>query len=123
MATGLATAVPTALDRAGKYLDTIGGAVSGQGGHKTTFWAARVLVRGFLLPDAEAYRMLAERFNPRCKPEWSEKELRHKIEDAAALALWFGLATPRGRRGLRFGFRIAPSALGPRAIATVGVAT
>jgi P4 family phage/plasmid primase-like protien len=71
--------------RAVAYLAKIPGAVSGAGGHRDTFWAARALVRGFLLPTEDALRLLVEEYNPRCKPAWWERELRHKVEDAARL--------------------------------------
>jgi hypothetical protein len=45
-------------------------------------WAARVLVYGFDLGPEQAYHLLATEYNPRCAPEWSERELRHKLEDA-----------------------------------------
>lgn len=81
-----------APDRAAAYLDKLPGAVSGQGGHKATFRAARCLVWGFGLSADDALRLLIERYNPRCQPEWTERELRHKVEDADTLP--FG--KPRG---------------------------
>jgi P4 family phage/plasmid primase-like protien len=71
------------ISRASKYLAKMPGAVSGSGGHPTTFKAAIALVRGFALPVEDAIDLLRREYNPRCQPEWSEKELRHKIEDAA----------------------------------------
>lgn len=68
--------------RAEKYLDRCDPAISGQGGHRTTFLVAQRLVRGFLLDEPTAYRLLA-RWNERCQPPWSEKELRRKLAQAA----------------------------------------
>ncbi len=69
------------FDRAEKYIEKIPGAVSGQGGHNQTFYAACVLVNGFCLSEGEAMAIL-EQFNARCEPAWSERELRHKINSA-----------------------------------------
>lgn len=69
------------IERAGRYLDTIPGAVAGQGGHSVAFKAACCLVLGFGLTPSEALVLLAQ-WNARCSPPWSEKELRHKIASA-----------------------------------------
>ena len=70
--------------RAIAYLDGIPGAVSGSGGHAQTYAAATALVHGFGLPMDTALDLLLARYNPRCDPPWTEKELRHKVEDAAS---------------------------------------
>lgn len=72
-------------DRASKYLAKMPEAISGSGGHVATFKAALVLVRGFGLGTDDALDLLQNEYNPRCQPSWSEKELRHKVEDAAKL--------------------------------------
>ncbi len=71
------------LRRAAAYLDAMPPAISGQGGHDATYAAATVLVHGFGLSPDDALRLLIERFNPRCQPPWTERELRHKVDDAA----------------------------------------
>jgi len=71
------------LRRAEAYLDRISPAISGSGGHSQTYAAATAMVHGFGLDAETAFHLLADRFNPRCQPPWSEKELRHKVEDAA----------------------------------------
>lgn len=60
----------------------VGPAISGSGGHDRTFNAACVLVHGYGLSPDEAFPILA-RWNDTCQPPWTEKELRHKLEDAA----------------------------------------
>ncbi len=70
--------------RAAAYLDAMPPAISGQGGHGQTYAAAVTLVHGFALDTETALRMLMDRYNPRCEPPWTEKELRHKIDDAAS---------------------------------------
>jgi hypothetical protein len=76
--------LPTALERrAAAYLDAMPPAISGRGGHNATYAAATAMVHGFGLDPETALRLLLDRYNPRCVPPWSEKELRHKVEDAA----------------------------------------
>jgi hypothetical protein len=72
------------LRRAEAYLDRIPPAISGSGGHSQTYAAATAMVHGFGLDPEAAFRLLWERYNPRCQPPWSEKELRHKVSDAAS---------------------------------------
>lgn len=69
--------------RASAYLDRIPPAISGSGGHNQTYAAATAMVHGFALEPEVALRLLMDRYNPRCEPSWSEKELRHKVKDAA----------------------------------------
>lgn len=69
------------LDRARRYLAKVEPAISGQGGSSVTFRAACILVLGFGLPLEDAYSLLTE-WNQTCVPPWSEKELRHKLDDA-----------------------------------------
>jgi hypothetical protein len=73
----------TLLRRAAAYLDAMPPAISGQGGHNQTYAAATAMVHGFGLDATAAFALLWERYNPRCEPSWSERELRHKVEDAA----------------------------------------
>ncbi len=69
--------------RAVAYLERVPAAVSGQGGHNQTLWAASCLVNGFDLDAATAHKLLANQYNHRCDPPWSDRELAHKIESAA----------------------------------------
>lgn len=71
-----------AVARARAYVRSMPPAVSGQRGHDTTFLVALALVRGFALSNTEALPILEE-FNARCIPPWSERELEHKLHDAA----------------------------------------
>jgi hypothetical protein len=70
------------IDRARKYLCKLPPAVSGQGGHNATFHAACVLVLGFELGQSDALALLSE-WNSKCSPPWSERDLEHKVHDAA----------------------------------------
>lgn len=74
--------VGNVTDRARKWLATVDGAISGQGGHKQTYKATLGLVKGFSLPPQEAMDLLLAEYNPRCQPPWSEKELWHKVLSA-----------------------------------------
>lgn len=68
--------------RALKYVAKLPASISGSGGHAALWAAALSLVRGFSIPPARALQILRTEFNPRCQPPWSERELRHKVEDA-----------------------------------------
>lgn len=72
-----------AVRLASQWLDQQPGAVSGQGGHRQTFKVAIRLVGGFRLDEEAAYDLLAAWSEAKCDPPWSERELRHKISDAA----------------------------------------
>lgn len=63
------------------YLEKIPAAVSGSGGHSQTFAVAKILLFGFGLSNDDALVFL-RRYNQRCQPPWSEKELVHKIKSA-----------------------------------------
>lgn len=69
------------LDRVRKYLDKCPEAISGQRGHDRCFAVVRAVVHGFGLDEETAMSVLSN-WNASCDPPWSEKELRHKIQDA-----------------------------------------
>jgi hypothetical protein len=73
----------SAIDRAAKYLAAVPGAISGSGGHAHTFMVAQRMVKGFALTVDEAYALMANDWNPRCQPPWTERQLRRKCEEAA----------------------------------------
>jgi hypothetical protein len=88
------------LTRAARYLAAMPGAISGSGGHATTFRAACVLTRGFGLEPDDALALLIEIHNPLCAPEWSERELVHKVKQAWQRGrLPFGWLADRKRDG------------------------
>jgi hypothetical protein len=64
-----------------RYIGRIEPAVSGQLGHRQTFFVARALVHGFALSKEAALPFLQE-YNQRCEPPWSEEELEHKLDSA-----------------------------------------
>lgn len=68
--------------RAAAYLDRMPESVSGQGGHDRLYAAATAMVHGFGLDADAAMHLLRDRFNPRCQPPWTERELMHKVDDA-----------------------------------------
>jgi replicative DNA helicase len=75
---------PSVMDRAEKYLAKMPVSVSGQNGSGAAFHAACVLVQGFDLPPNQAMGLMRI-WNQGCQPPWSERELQHKIDDAAKL--------------------------------------
>lgn len=75
------TIVKNGLARAKAYVDAVPGAVSGQGGHAATFELAVKLVLGFDLNDADAYALMT-RWNERCQPPWTERDLKRKLSEA-----------------------------------------
>jgi hypothetical protein len=69
-------------ERARRYLQKMGPAVSGAGGHTHTLLAARSLIRGFLMPYDEALALLEE-WNQGNAEKWTTHELEHKLRSAA----------------------------------------
>ncbi|KAA1258119.1 hypothetical protein LF1_06340 [Rubripirellula obstinata] len=69
--------------RAIAYLNAMPPAVSGSSGHSQTFAAATALVHGFGIDSDRALAILQTDYNPRCTPPWSDRELQHKINQAA----------------------------------------
>jgi hypothetical protein len=70
------------VQRARAYLYTMAPAISGAGGHAATWRAANAMVRGFSLDPDDALALLVQEFNPRCQPEWTIGELKHKVAQA-----------------------------------------
>jgi putative DNA primase/helicase len=73
------------IRKARAYLAKVPGAISGEKGHNKTFYAACRIVQLFKLSEEEALPILKE-WNLKCQPPWTEKELRHKLEDAVEKA-------------------------------------
>jgi hypothetical protein len=83
-------------ERIERYIDACPEASSGQQGHNTTFKVAIALIRGFDLSEVKALDFL-RRYNQRCKPRRSGRELKHKLADAARLRAHEGQTLkPRG---------------------------
>jgi replicative DNA helicase len=70
------------LHRASQYLGKLDPSISGMKGHDKLLIASGAMVRGFDLNDDDAFHLLASEFNQRCVPPWSEREIRHKINEA-----------------------------------------
>lgn len=70
------------VERARKYIEKMPPAISGEGGHNSTFRVACVLMIGFGLREEDAMPILQE-YNQRCQPAWTERELLHKLQHAA----------------------------------------
>lgn len=83
--------------RAVSYIAKMPEAIAGAGGHPATWAVACVLACGFDLSEDDTFRILWNEYNPRCSPTWSEKELRHKAQQArerARLAKGYLLTGP-----------------------------
>ena len=78
--------------RARHYVEAISPAVAGNHGHHATFKVALALVHGFALSESEAMPIM-QKYNERCDPRWSPKELEHKLRSAAQ---WPKHTHPRG---------------------------
>jgi hypothetical protein len=65
-----------------RYLDNASPCVSGQGGQALIWDVAVELTRGFELPITTCVDLL-ERYNARCAPPWTEKELQRHLTNAA----------------------------------------
>jgi len=73
----------TPHQRAALWLSKVPPAVSGQSGHSTTYTAAVGLVHGFQLSEADSLALLSS-WNQYCQPPWSDRELTHKLREAAS---------------------------------------
>lgn len=90
------------IDRARRYISHMPTAISGSGGHVATFNVAVVLIRGFALPEAEAYDLISEWNQTHTSRPWSEPELRHKLRSAANSSKPLGyLLSPSDQRARR----------------------
>lgn len=79
-----ASSADNAYRRAQAYITRMPEAISGDRGHDSLWKVTLALVRGFRLSESEALALLSNDYNPRCSPPWAEKELLHKVRDAAA---------------------------------------
>lgn len=68
------------LESCRRAINALPPAISGQGGHNATFFAACEICR-WGLQDEQALHVLSE-YNQRCEPPWTSKELEHKLHDA-----------------------------------------
>lgn len=68
--------------RASAYLLQAEPAVAGEQGHNVAMRVVTAVVRGFALSEADARDVLSS-WNARCEPPWSDRELAHKISEAA----------------------------------------
>lgn len=68
------------------------------GGDAMTWDLALQLVRGLVLPSDTAFDLLRRHYNPVCIPEWSERELQHKVDyaedDTKVIVPWAYLLPP-----------------------------
>ncbi len=67
--------------RAEAYIATMDPAIQGNHGSDALYAVACVANR-FALSEGSAFQVIKSTYNPRCDPEWSDKEIHHKIADA-----------------------------------------
>jgi hypothetical protein len=70
------------VERAIRYIYKTPPAISGENGSSQTFNLAQHLIHDFALSGEVVHSLLATHYNPRCDPQWSDKELRHKVNEA-----------------------------------------
>jgi predicted P-loop ATPase len=75
-----------ALKRARKYLEAMPESVAGQHGHTALFNAVSKLLFGFNLDADTVYTLIVSEYNPRCRPPWSDRDIRYKIDNAVRTA-------------------------------------
>ena len=106
----------TPHQRAALWLAKVPPAISGSGGHNTTYTAAVGLVHGFGLSHVDSLTLL-EGWNKSCQPPWKATELAYKLRDAASRAhnkpkghlLDAGGSSPSGSFDIsRVSFKTAP---------------
>lgn len=88
-----------AYDRCLAYLGKLPEAIAGSGGHNATFRAACEVWR-FGLDDGQAWDALTWFNASKCRPAWSEGELRHKLASARERV------AEEGRTGVRLDERV-----------------
>lgn len=76
-----ATQKARVLAQARRFIENSQPAISGAGGHNKTFATACAMFKLGLSVDE--VRPLMEVFNAKCDPPWSDRELEHKLNDAA----------------------------------------
>lgn len=69
------------LAQAYKYVKDAPPAISGESGHTQTFKVACALINKFQCNEEWVWKLMLL-YNERCDPQWSDKELEHKITSA-----------------------------------------
>jgi hypothetical protein len=77
------TPIAERLAQAMKIVAEAQPAIEGQGGHKSTFLVAQLVVRGCMLDDENSMLAMQVYNRTKCHPPWAEWELRHKVRQAS----------------------------------------
>jgi len=74
------------IRRGVEYISRMPDSVEGSNGSLSLWNVAQSLVKGLLLTREEAFAIIQEHYNhePRCKPEWDEDLVWHKIDEVIA---------------------------------------
>lgn len=83
--TSVAMTIDQKINRARSYIAKMPPAIAGQGGSNATISVACRLVRDFGL-TIDAARPLLHEYSQRCVPPWTDEQIEHKLESAAAFA-------------------------------------
>lgn len=73
------TADERIIKRARAYLETLPPSIQGQKGSTTLYNAVAAMMFGFALDESTTRMLIADQYNPRAQPPWSEREIEHKI--------------------------------------------
>lgn len=73
----------SAIEQARVSVRQLEPSVAGENGHGAAWLAAVTVVRGYCLPEPDAFTVFNEEFNNRCEPAWSQREILHKLKQAA----------------------------------------
>ncbi len=91
VATGAPIPVDPSTDEGGRYIQHAVEyltAIQEPDGQDVMWEASMKLMRTFRLPLETALGLIEEHLNPRCNPEWDERELVHKLENARDQGTW-----------------------------------
>jgi putative DNA primase/helicase len=68
--------------RAAAWIEKAAPSIQGSNGSGKLYTAACRAMHGFTLDDSTTKTILCNHFNPRCDPQWSEREIDHVIDSA-----------------------------------------
>ena len=83
-----------------QVLARVAPAVAGAQGHQALLRVAIKIACGFDLAESEACRILADTYNPSCRPPWAEADLRRKVQEALRVCPNRGWLLEQGVRPL-----------------------
>ena len=70
------------IRRAKGYLAKLPPSVEGSNGSSAMLYACSAMLRGFCLDRETARELIADHYNARAVPPWSQREIEHKLDSA-----------------------------------------